>query len=527
MRSIARRRKRRRPAAGPSRSTSPATSRSRLARERGVTVGEQTRLVGVLHEEVGGGLREPEHLDRDRCDDRTLEDLARGRLFAHALPRGARQHGVRSVCQRSLEVHADGASGPSGPSSAAGCRCQRPGAERAGGGVADLRRTHLALHADREAVLMQAPELLDLLVGAIGAQFVPVVVAIGLVDLAPQRREPRALGDDLGVEALVVGEKILLAVGGDPLLFAQPDPKGPFRAGVVGAREHGDEGIECGVQLGDLRGDPRGVGRVRARAGRRRGDVDRSADRDRERRRFLGSAGPDRGSPVRRGDRARGRRVTDVRGRARDRGDPVHAPSTRAALPQTRALCHIRHTFVEREVVIGRQEGGGAEALDHLRHVRRRREPGQRQGRVRHRPGGRHAEGGEVLAGIGTDDPDPDAPSETFPREIDPDRRGRARRRHGEPRDGHLGLEGAQALHQQARRGVRAGVQRHRTGDHHRVERGGELLLADGPERPERLVRPGDRLRDPARLGVATRACRSAVPGPASVGRARPAAPLR
>ena len=104
---------------------------------------------------------------------------------------------------------------------------ERPGAERARGGVADLGRTHLALHADREAILVQAPELLDLLLGAVGAEFVPVVVAIGRVDLAPQRREPGALRDDLGVEARVVVEQAPARGRRRPAPVRAAGPEGP------------------------------------------------------------------------------------------------------------------------------------------------------------------------------------------------------------------------------------------------------------------------------------------------------------
>ena len=468
---------------------------------------EQSRLLRVSHEEVGGGLREPEHLDRDRRDDRTLEDLARLGPLADPLPCDARQRGIGGVGQRAIEVHADGASGPSGPSSASGGGTTGPApSARAAASPTLVERTFRFMRIDRRSSCSR--QSFSISSSARSARsLVPVVVTVGLVDLAPQRRKPGALGHDLGVQLLVVGQEILLAVVRGLFLLAQTGAKRARGAIVLGRRERLHERVARGVEL---RAKPfdRGRGwRMHARPHDRGGEVATAAEGDRERRRILRRGEPHGRATVGRGDRARGRRGADVRGGLGDRGDPLeHRPSRRRTdRGQPGASRRLGSTFVERHVVAGRQDGGGAEALDHLRHVRRRREPGQREGRVRHHADRRGAQGGQPIAGVVPRDPDPDAACQTLASEIGADRRGLPHRQHGEPRDRHVGLERTEALHQQSLRRVAAGIQRHRAGDHHGVERGGEFLLPDGSERPERLIGPADGLGEPGRSGASRR----------------------
>src|SRR5256885_715831 len=81
---------------------------------------------------------------------------------------------------------------------------RRPGAESSGRGVAGLGRTDRALQTRRRTPLVHAPEPVDVGLGTVGADPVPVVVTVAGVDLSPERGVARTDGDDLVVQARVV-----------------------------------------------------------------------------------------------------------------------------------------------------------------------------------------------------------------------------------------------------------------------------------------------------------------------------------
>jgi hypothetical protein len=115
-------------------------------------------------------------------------DRARGGVGADAFPGGVSEHRVGRGGERALEVHAERPRRDLGPRSLLGGWHKRTGSERPRGSVTDLGRPDRALDARGHPPLVHAPELVDVGFGTVGADAVPVVMAVAGVDLAPERR---------------------------------------------------------------------------------------------------------------------------------------------------------------------------------------------------------------------------------------------------------------------------------------------------------------------------------------------------